>query len=426
MSGVDLVSDLEARGLVHDSTDRDALRSRLAEGPITLYAGFDPTADSLHVGSLVPLLMLRRFQEAGHPPLVLAGGATGLIGDPSGRSGERQLLDAERVRANVEAIQPQLTQLLAFEGEAAATLVDNLDWTQDITLLTFLREVGKHVTVNQMVAKESVKARMEGSDGISYTEFTYMLLQANDYHHLHVKHGCELQVGGSDQWGNIVTGIDLVRKRSGASVHGLTVPLVTRADGTKFGKSEGENVWLDPARTSPYRMFQYFVNVDDRDVERFLLQLTLVPTTEVQAVAEAHAAEPHRRQGQRRLAREMTTLVHGPDEAIAAEAASAVLFGGSLDGIAEATLATLAGEVPTSAVARSRVQDGVPIVDLLVETGIASSKGDARRTLEQGGASVDGERVDGESVVGEQHLLHGRYVLLRKGKRQYHLVVAEG
>jgi tyrosyl-tRNA synthetase len=425
MAGSDLISDLEARGLVHDSTDRDALRARLADGPITLYAGFDPTADSLHVGNLVPLLMLRRFQDAGHRPLALAGGATGLIGDPSGKAGERQLLDAEQVAANVAAIQPQLARLLDFDGPAAATMVNNLDWTREVTLLDFLRDVGKHVTVNQMAAKESVKARLEGTEGISYTEFTYMLLQANDFHFLQVEHGCELQVGGSDQWGNITAGIDLIRRRSGAAVHGLTVPLVTKADGTKFGKSEGGNVWLDPARTSPYRLFQFFVNVDDADVERFLFQLTLVPTDEVRAVAEAHAAEPHRREGQRRLAREMTALVHGREEADAAEAASQVLFGGSLEGIEASTLATLAGEVPTSTVARQRLLDGIPIVELLEETGLASSKGDARRTLEQGGASVDGHKVELDAVVGTADLLHDRYVVLRKGKRNFHLVVAE-
>ena len=424
MSGVDLITDLEARGLVHDSTDRAALRTRLDEGPITLYAGFDPTADSLHVGHLVPLLMLRRFQDAGHRPLALAGGATGLIGDPSGRSGERRLLDGAQVAANVEAIQPQLSRLLDFDGPAAATLVNNLDWTQEVRLLDFLREVGKHATVNQMVAKESVKARMESTEGISYTEFTYMLLQANDFHHLHVQRGCQLQVGGSDQWGNITAGIDLIRRRSGAAVHGFTVPLVTRADGTKFGKSEGENVWLDPQRTSPYRMFQYFVNADDRDVEPFLFQLTLVPTAEVHEVVAAHRADPRQRTGQRRLAQEMTSLVHGAAESYAAEAASAVLFGGSVLGVDVATRDTLAGVVPTTTVARDEVLRGLDVVDLLVRTGVASSKGDARRTLEQGGCSVNGRRVDLDTIVGEADLLHDRYVLLRKGKRHYHLVAA--
>jgi len=368
--------------------------------------------------------MLRRFQDAGHPPLALAGGATGLIGDPSGRLGERQLLGADTVGANVEAIVPQLARLLDFEGPAKATLVNNLDWTQGLSLLEFLRDVGKHATVNQMTAKESVKARLESSDGISFTEFTYMLLQANDYHWLHVHHGCELQTGGSDQWGNITAGIDLIRRRSGASVHGLTVPLVTRADGSKFGKSEGVNVWLDPARTSPYRFFQYWMNVGDTDVGRFLLQLTLVTVDDAESVAAAHHEAPGRREGQRRLARELTTLVHGEAQAAAAEAASRILFGGAVEGVDEVTLAVLADEIPTTTVALSRLAEGVPLVDLLAETELASSKSDARRTLEQGGASVGGTKAGLDTTVGEGDLLHGRYVLLRRGKRQYHLVVA--
>lgn len=421
-----LLDDLEARGLVHDSTDRDALRARLAEAPITLYAGFDPTADSLHVGNLVPLLLLRRFQDAGHRAIVLAGGATGLVGDPSGRSGERALLDAEQVAANVEAISTQLRHFLRFDGEQPALLVNNLDWTQGVTLLEFLRDVGKHATVNQMVAKESVKARLESTEGISYTEFTYMLLQAHDYWWLHHRHGCQLQVGGSDQWGNITAGIDLVRRRDGDAVHGLTAPLVTRADGSKFGKSEGGNVWLDPSRTSPYRFFQYWMNVDDRDVEPFLLQLSLVPTDEARAVAAAHAEAPERREGQRRLAREMTALVHGSGQAVAAEAASAVLFGGRVDGIDADALAVVAGELGTTRVSDERLAAGVDLVDALVEAGLVSSKGEARRALEQGGASVNGDKAAPGASVGRDDLLFGRWVLLRRGKRAYAVLERAG
>lgn len=421
-----LLDDLEARGLVHDSTDRDALRARLAEAPITLYAGFDPTADSLHVGNLVPLLLLRRFQDAGHRAIVLAGGATGLVGDPSGRSGERALLDATQVAANVEAISTQLRHFLRFDGEQPALLVNNLDWTQGVTLLEFLRDVGKHATVNQMVAKESVKARLESTEGISYTEFTYMLLQAHDYWWLHHRHGCQLQVGGSDQWGNITAGIDLVRRRDGNTVHGLTAPLVTRADGSKFGKSEGGNVWLDPSRTSPYRFFQYWMNVDDRDVEPFLLQLSLVPTDEARAVAATHAEAPERREGQRRLAREMTALVHGSGQAVAAEAASAVLFGGQVDGIDADALAVVAGELGTTPVAAERLAAGVDLVDALVESGLVSSKGEARRALEQGGASVNGQKVAPDASVGREDLLFGRWVLLRRGKRSYAVLERTG
>lgn len=421
-----LLDDLEARGLVQDSTDRDALRARLAESPITLYAGFDPTADSLHVGNLVPLLLLRRFQDAGHRAIVLAGGATGLVGDPSGRSGERALLDAEQVAANVEAISAQLRHFLRFDGEHPALLVNNLDWTQGVTLLEFLRDVGKHATVNQMVAKESVKARLESTEGISYTEFTYMLLQAHDYWWLHHRHGCQLQVGGSDQWGNITAGIDLVRRRDGDAVHGLTAPLVTRADGTKFGKSEGGNVWLDPERTSPYRFFQYWMNVDDRDVEPFLLQLSLVSTAEAREVAAAHAEAPERREGQRRLAREMTALVHGSGQAVAAEAASAVLFGGRVDGIDAEALAVVAGELGTTLVPGDRLDAGIDLVDALVEAELVSSKGEARRTLEQGGAAVNGEKAAPGASLGGDDLLFGRWVLLRRGKRAYALLERTG
>jgi len=426
MPGSDLLADLEARGLVHDTTDRAALAARLDEGPLTLYAGFDPTADSLHVGNLVPLLMLRRFQDAGNVPLALAGGATGLIGDPSGKSGERSLLDADTVAAHVEQIVPQLQRLLSFEGDNAATLVNNIDWTADLSLLDFLRDVGKHATVNQMTAKESVRSRLESTEGISYTEFTYMLLQANDYLHLHEAHGCVLQTGGSDQWGNVTAGIDLIRRRTGAAVHGLTVPLITRADGTKFGKSEGANVWLSPQRTSPYRFYQYWVNVDDADVRRFLLQLTLLPVEEANAIADAHEADPRRREGQRRLAHEMTVLVHGEEQARAAAAAAAVLFGGAVGDLDESTVAMLAEEVPTTTVASARLAGGIPVVDLLTETGLSSSKGDARRTAEQGGVSVNGTKVTADATVGSSDMLGGGQLLLRRGKKQYHVVLVEG
>ena len=314
MSGSGILDDLAARGLVHDSTDLDALAARLAEGPITLYSGFDPTADSLHVGNLVPLLLLRRFQDAGHRPIALAGGATGMIGDPGGRSEERNLLDDETLDVNLAAIRVQLAQFVDLDA-GRGLLVDNRTWTQPLGVLDFLRDVGKHMTVNAMLAKESVRARVESEDGISFTEFSYMLLQANDYAVLHGDHDCELQVGGSDQWGNITAGIDLIRRRTGDHVHGLTVPLVTRSDGTKFGKSVDGSVWLSPSRTSPYAFYQYWINVDDRDVERFLLQLTLLSLDEVAGVVAEHASAPEQRTGQRRLAHEMTALVHGPEAA---------------------------------------------------------------------------------------------------------------
>jgi tyrosyl-tRNA synthetase len=415
MTGMDLLADLEARGLAHDSTDREALAARLAEGPTTLYAGFDPTADSLHIGSLVGILALRRFAEAGHTAIAVAGGATGMVGDPSGKSEERNLLDADTLARNLAGIAEQLGRI------SGAELVDNATWTAPVSFLDFLRDVGKHMTVNQMVAKESVKARMASEDGISYTEFSYMLLQANDFRELHRTRGCELQIGGSDQWGNITAGIDLIRKATGAHVHGLTWPLLLRSDGKKFGKSEAGNVWLAAERTSPYQFFQYWMQVPDADVERFLLQLTMLPVEECQALAAAHADAPERREGQRRLAREVTTLVHDAGAARDAEAASAILFGGDPRTASAESLAFVAAEVPTTTVARDQLVAGIDVIDLTVECGLFKSKGEARRTLN--GVSVNSERVEDGRSVSTADLLHDRWVLLRKG-RTYHLVEA--
>ena len=412
-----LLDDLGARGLIHDTTDRDRLAARMDDGRLVVYCGFDPTADSLHVGNLVPLLLLRRFRDAGHECIALAGGATGMIGDPSGRSEERNLLDEETLASNLAGIKPQLVQIL---GDGAQ-FVDNYSWTRDVTLLEFLRDVGKHVTVNQMVAKESIRSRMEGTDGISFTEFTYTLLQAFDYLHLHQAHDCELQVGGSDQWGNITAGIDLIRRRTGHHVHGLTVPLVTRADGQKFGKSVDGAVWLSAERTSPYRFYQYWMQIADADVERFLLQLTLLPVEEAVAIATAHAEAPQRREGQRALARALTTMLHGDEACAGAEEASAVLFGGAAAALAGPALDTVAAEVPTTALAKADVV-GADLVDLLVATGVATSRGDARRSLEQRGISVNNAKVEPGFRPADGDLLEGRALLLRKGKSTYHLI----
>ena len=312
MPTMDLLADLEARGLVHDSTDRTALASRLASGPIGVYVGFDPTADSLHVGHLMGQVTLRRFQLAGHRPFPLAGGATGMVGDPGGRSEERNLLDRDTLRHNVGCIKRQLERILDFDaGPAQATLVDNADWTEPMSALEFLRDVGKYMTVNQMLAKDSVKARIESEHGISYTEFSYMLLQANDFRHLYDAHDVEMQMGGSDQWGNIVAGIDFVRRRSGKTAYGLTWPLLTRADGQKMGKSVGGALWLDPAKTSPYHFHQSWMQLPDEDVARSLLQLTFRPVDEIRAVAAEHERAPHKRLAQRALADDVTALVHG-------------------------------------------------------------------------------------------------------------------
>ena len=420
MSGAAIIDDLLARGLVQDHTDLDALRARLDQGPLALYVGFDPTADSLHIGNLVPLLMLRRFQDAGHLPIALAGGATGMVGDPGGRSEERNLLDGETLDRNTKAIKVQLSAFLDFEpGPFQARLVDNRDWTEPIGVLDFLRDVGKHVTVNYMLAKESVKSRVASEHGISYTEFSYMLLQANDYRWLHENLDCELQAGGSDQWGNITAGIDLIRRRAGASVHGLTLPLITRSDGEKFGKSADGALYLDPARTSPYALYQYFVNLPDADVEHYLLVLTLVPVEEVRAIAAEHAKAPEKREGQRRLAWEMCALIHGAAAADEAAAASTG-FTSASGALSAEEFAALAGEIPTT---HAEV-DGRDLVDLLVETGLAASKGEARRLIAGGGIYVNDVAIGESRPLGASDVLHGRYVMLRKGKRSRHLLVS--
>jgi tyrosyl-tRNA synthetase len=422
MNGTALIDDLLARRLVQDHTDLDALRTRLDERPLVLYVGFDPTADSLHIGHLVPLLLLRRFQDAGHLPIALAGGATGMIGDPGGRSEERNLLDGETLSRNTAAIKAQLAAFLDFEpGPFQARLVDNRDWTEPIGVIDFLRDVGKHVTVNYMLAKESVKTRVASEHGISFTEFSYMLLQANDYRWLHEHLGCELQAGGSDQWGNITAGIDLVRRRHGASVHGLTLPLITRSDGEKFGKSADGALWLDPARTSPYALYQYFVNLPDADVEHYLLVLTLVPVDEVRRIAAEHAASPERRAGQARLAWEMTALIHG--SAVADEAAAASKgFTSATGALTAEQLDALAGEIPTT---HAGVV-GRDVIELLIETGLATGRGDARRLIEGGGIYVNDVALPEGRDLTDADLLHGRYVMLRKGKRNRHLLVAGG
>ena len=426
-AGAGILDDLVARGLVQDSTDLGTLRERLDEGPITVYCGFDPTADSLHVGHLVPLLLLRRFQDSGHRPIALAGGATGMVGDPSGRSEERNLLDGVTLTNNVEAVAGQLRSFLRFDGDLApddqpAVLVDNREWTVGVGVLEFLRDVGKHVTVGTMLGKESIRARLAGDQGISFTEFSYMLLQANDFFELHERLGCELQVGGSDQWGNITAGIDMIRRRKAASAHGLTVPLVTRADGAKFGKTADGTLWLDPVRTLPYELHQYFVNVDDRDVERLLLHLTLVPVEEVAAVMASHQQAPELRVAQQRLADEVCTLVHGEGETARARLAAQGLFGAELP--TGAVLEALRGIVPETSVAVDDLTGAESLVDVLVTSGLCGSRGDARRTLSGGGVSVNGRRQDpGAVALPPDALVDGRYVLLQKGRRNRHLLV---
>lgn len=424
--GASVIDDLLARGLVQDSTDLVVFRRRLDAGPITLYCGFDPTSDSLHAGNLLMLLNLRRFQEAGHRPIALAGGATGMIGDPSGRSEERNLLDDRQLAANLEGIVPQLRRFLDFhDGPHGARLVDNRSWTVATSVIDFLRDVGKHVTVNQMLAKESVRSRLQGATGLSYTEFSYMLLQANDFYELHRLEGCELQIGGSDQWGNIAVGIDLIRRRSSAQVHGLTSPLLTRSDGTKYGKSAaGENLWLSARRMSPYRFYQAWIGSPDEDVRKLLLQLTLMPVAEVEAVVVEHLAHPERRAAQRRLAWEITSLVHGPQDAGAAERASEVLFSGADPaGVDQASWDVLEAEIPRAELPRQRLASGAVPVDLFADLGLCPSRSEARRLLSQGGWQVNGKRLGPEDRLHEGDLLGGRYLLVRRGKQRYHLLV---
>ena len=420
--------ELVARGLVADCTDTTELLKRLAAGPITLYAGFDPTADSLHVGSLVPLLALRRFQLAGHRPIAVAGGATGSIGDPSGKSQERQLLTREVLKANIASVKEQMARLLDFETPVnPARLVDNADWTAPVSYLDFLRDIGKHFTVNQMVAKESVRARMEDREnGISFTEFSYMLLQAFDFYHLCKEVDCELQIGGSDQWGNITAGIELARKKLGRTVYGLTLPLIMNADGSKFGKTVAGAIWIDPKRTSVYRFYQFWINTNDRDVARYLNYFTFLPLDEIAAMEAKHAENPGAREAHRALARTVTDLVHGPAATQEAIRASEILFGGNLDGLAEATFNEIVGEVPSKEIERARLEgDGVPLVELLVHAGLCPSKGQARKDVEGGGVNVNNLReASPHRAVTITDLLFNRHVLLRKGRKNYVVITA--
>ncbi len=420
-----IIEDLKWRGLYADCTDLEALTKRLASGPATLYCGFDPTGDSLHVGSLVGQLTLRRFQLAGHSPIALAGGATGMIGDPSGKSAERNLLSREQLDQNLHSIKAQLSKILDFDTKAnPARMVDNASWTSGLGYLDFLRDVGKHFSINMMVAKDSVRSRMEGEGGISYTEFSYMLLQAHDFYHLRQALGCELQIGGSDQWGNITAGTDLIRKKLGVHAWGLTFPLITKADGTKFGKTEDGAVWLDARKTSPYRFYQYFINTEDSMVSAYLRKFTLLSREEIEALEARQLANAAAREAHRALAREVTTIVHGKGACDDAVRASEIMFGGGLDGITESLFRDVAGEIPTRALEISKVEGaGSPLTDLLVLSGLCPSKGQARKDIEGGGIYLNNVRVSeaGRSVA-LADLLFGRYLLLRKGKRSYFLL----
>src|SRR4051812_13231176 len=416
MGTANILDELDWRGLIAQSTDRAALGDQLSAGPVTVYSGFDPTAPSLHAGHLIPLLTLRRFQQAGHRPIVLAGGATGMIGDPRD-TGERTLHDESTVADWSGRIRGQLERFVDFDdSQSGAVVENNLTWTGDMPAIEFLRDIGKYFSVNVMLDRDTVRRRLEG-DGISYTEFSYMLLQANDYVELHRRYGCTLQIGGSDQWGNIVAGVRLVRQKSGATVHALTTPLVTDSEGKKFGKSTGGgSLWLDPEMTSPYAWYQYFINTADADVIRYLRWFTFLSPEELAELESVTAERAHERAAQRRLARELTTLVHGEGATTAVELASQALFGrGELADLDEPTLAAALREASVAQLA-----PGTPdtIVDLLVSTGLSASKGAARRTIAEGGVSVNNSRVDSDAWAPQpSEFLHGRWLVLRRGKR---------
>jgi len=414
---MNLIDELEQRGAIDDVTDRKALEDLLQSSPQRIYIGFDPTADSLHVGSLLPALMLARFQRAGHRPIVLVGGATGMIGDPSGRSSERQLQTIETIQANAEAIRKQLSRFFQFDGDAAAIAVNNYDWTHGVSYLEFLRDVGKHFTVNHMLAKESVRSRLEDREhGISYTEFSYMLLQAYDFLHLFQNDGCRIQGGGSDQWGNITAGIELIRRKTGGQAFGITFPLLTTSSGEKFGKSAGNAVWLDSNRTSPYQFYQYWINTDDRDAERFLKLFTFLSLDEIADIVQH---PPEQRVAQKRLAVEVTGLVHGPEAVTQAQKASEVLFGGEVAGLSDRDLSEIFADVPSFEI---DLASPVKITEALVRAGAAKSKGEATRLVAGGGVYLNNRRVDGaDAQVRSEDRASESMLILRVGKKSYYL-----
>jgi len=425
---VSILEELKWRGLIADCTDAAELEKKISS-PITLYSGFDPTADSLHVGHLVPLLALRRFQLLGHFPIALAGGATGSIGDPSWKAQERPLLTKEILEHNVAGIKPQLAKLLDFESKQnPARLVDNASWMQNISYLDFLRDVGKYFSVNQMTAKESIRSRMEDREaGISYTEFSYPLIQAFDFFVLLRDFNCELQIGGSDQWGNITAGTDLCRKKAGKPVFGLTLPLITKADGTKFGKTEAGAIWLDPKKTSVYKFYQFWINTDDRDVIRYLKFFTFLSRKEIESLEQVHSQNPGLRTAQKALAVSVTSLIHGNQAADEAVHASEILFGGyKLDGISETTFNEIVGEVPSVFADFAQFETHTPLVDMLVQAKLCSSKGQARKDIQGGGIYVNnGREADVNRQISCKDLLFEKHLLLRKGKKNYVVVTAK-
>ncbi|KPK93663.1 MAG: hypothetical protein AMJ94_02750 [Deltaproteobacteria bacterium SM23_61] len=425
-----VVDVLQERGFIEQVTDT-GLREVASTQTLKCYVGFDPTARSLHLGHIIPVMGLAHFQRNGHIPIALVGGGTGMIGDPSGKTVERQLLSKEDVEANAQRLKVQLSRFFSFEGPQAALLLNNAEWLLPLNLVDFLREIGKHFSINAMIAKESVRWRLEErGQGISFTEFSYMLLQAYDFYHLYEHNGCAVQAGGKDQWGNITAGIELIRRMSGGSAHGLTFPLLTTASGVKIGKTEGSSendmIWLDPEMTSPYRMYQYWINTDDRDVIKFLKLFTFLEMSQIAELEESLKQDPGRREPHRQLAFEFTRLAHGEEAGRTAQVASEVLFGSEVQAFSREVFSTLAGEVPTTRISRERIQKGVSLADLLLETKLAKSKRAARDLIGQGGAYVNNKGwKDLEAKVGLDQALSGRGVLLRAGKKNYHLLMIE-
>lgn len=428
----DFVEELRWRGMLHSMTPgtEEQLRKELT----TAYLGIDPTADSLHIGHLCGIMMLKHFQHAGHKPLALLGGATGMIGDPSGKSAERNLLNDETLNHNQACIKKQLSKFLDFESDAPnkAELVNNYDWMKNYSFLNFIRDIGKHITVNYMMAKDSVKKRFSGEgEGMSFTEFSYQLVQGYDFLYLYQHKGCKLQMGGSDQWGNITTGTELIRRKLGAdeTAYALTCPLITKSDGGKFGKTEKGNIWLDPKKTSPYAFYQFWMNCTDEDAAKYIKIFTMLSKEEVDALIERHAAEPHLRELQRTLARELTLVVHSKEDLEMAEEATQILFGkGTADALRkfdEATLLSIFEGVPNSNFSRDTLTAGVGIIDFLVQTEVFTSKGEARKMLQGNGVSVNKEKVDENKTLGNEDLLNDKYILVQKGKKNYYLIIVK-
>lgn len=427
------IEELTWRGMIH--TVMPGTEDQLAKEMTTAYLGIDPTADSLHIGHLCGVMMLRHFQRCGHKPIALIGGATGMIGDPSGKSAERNLLDEATLRHNQEAIKKQLSKFLDFESDAPnrAEMVNNYDWTKDISFLDFAREIGKHITVNYMMAKDSVQKRLNGEarDGLSFTEFTYQLLQGFDFLHLYETKGCRLQLGGSDQWGNITTGSELIRRKLGGEVFALTCPLITKADGGKFGKTESGNVWLDPRYTSPYKFYQFWLNVSDTDAEKYLKIFTFLTKEDIEDLVCEHAKDPGLRPLQKRLAKELTVMVHSEEDYNAAVEASQILFSNkaqdALRNLDEKTLLDVFEGVPQFKVEREKIEAGIPVLDLLAaETAVFPSKGEARKMIQGGGVSINKDKVsDPTMTIGVDSLLNGKYILAQRGKKNYYLIIVE-